>query len=89
MLWRFHRSIVATSRAAKKYLIGIVKHHNTNAAKVKELVDIVIAKGGIAFSSKKMEEFRDKALDILFTFPDNTSRQALLELVNYTINRKK
>lgn len=76
-------------RAKRRMLVNIVKRHNTDAAKVKELLNIVVASGGIAYAAKKMEEFRDDALAILSTFPENSARTALQELVHFTIDRKK
>ncbi len=76
-------------RSVRKKLVNIVKNHNTSAKHIKELLDIVVAHGGIDYAVKKMEHFREQALQILTTFPDNEARQALAELVNYTINRKK
>lgn len=75
--------------AQRKLLVNIVKRHNTDAAKVQELLDIVVSSGGIDYASKKMEEFRDNALEILYTFPENSARTSLGELVHFTINRKK
>ncbi|HEY8404872.1 MAG TPA: polyprenyl synthetase family protein [Flavobacteriales bacterium] len=76
-------------RSKKKQLINIVKRHNTDSNKVKELVEIVIQDGGIDYARKKMEEFRDKALAILSTFPSGSAREALKQMVHYTIDRKK
>ncbi len=78
-----------SDRSVKRQLVNIVKNHNTENAQVKVLVNIVIETGGIDYAVKKMEEFRDKALEILNTFPDNEARQSLTSLVHYTINRKK
>jgi octaprenyl-diphosphate synthase len=78
-----------SSKSDRKHLVNIVKRHNTDKAKVKELMDFVINAGGIDYACKKMEEFRDKALNILSTFPANDARNSLQELVHYTINRKK
>jgi octaprenyl-diphosphate synthase len=49
----------------------------------------VIECGGIDYAMKRMNDFRDEALAILHTFPNNDSRNALEELVHFTINRKK
>lgn len=73
----------------RRKLVNIVKHHNTDKRKVQELIERVVASGGIDYASKKMEEFRDKALSLLFTFPQSDTRNSLQELVEYTINRKK
>ena len=44
--------------------------------------------GGIEYASKKMIEYRDDALKILFEFPENDIRNGLEELVMYTTDRK-
>ncbi len=75
--------------AVRKKLVNIVKNHNTSSAHVKELIRLVDEHGGMRYAMKKMEEFRDEALEILSTFPSNEARTSLTELVNYTINRKK
>lgn len=70
-------------------LKNIVKNQNQNTEKVKELVQIVFASGGIQYATKKMEEFRDKALTILATFPESEAKKSLELLVHYTIDREK
>lgn len=73
----------------KRKLINIVKNHGTNKAKVREAINMVIEKGGIEYAKGKMLEFRDQALAILHTIPENEARQSLELLVNYTIERRK
>ncbi|MEQ8323590.1 MAG: polyprenyl synthetase family protein [Vicingaceae bacterium] len=73
----------------KRKLINIVKNHNTDKKKVKQAVDMVIEKGGIAYATEKMNEYRKQALEVLHEFDDNPARQSLEALVNYTIERKK
>jgi octaprenyl-diphosphate synthase len=78
-----------TSWSEKRRIINLVKNHNTKPQKVKEVIDFVIKSGGIQYAQKRMEEFRDKALALLLTFPKNDSRDSLELLVNYSIDRKK
>ena len=78
-----------SDRTIRRKLVNIVKNHNSESSYVKTLVNIVIESGGIDYAVKKMEEFRDKALQILSTFPDNEAHQSLSALVHFTINRKK
>lgn len=73
----------------KSSLLKTVKKHNTNSQKVKELVQTVTALGGIDYAVKKMEEFRNNALQILNTFPESPARTSLAELVHYSIDRDK
>lgn len=77
------------SSSDRRKLVNIVKRYNTDKAKVQELMNVVIQNGGIDYAYKKMENFRDAALEILSTFPENSARHSLIELVHYTINRKK
>lgn len=78
-----------SDRKSRSELVNIVKRHNTDAAKVRSLVDTVVRAGGIDYSMKKMEEFRENALLILGGFENNLAKGALTELVHYTIDRKK
>lgn len=73
----------------KRKLINIIKNHGTDKAKVKEAVEMVKEKGGIAYAQEKMYEYRDRALGILHSLPNNEARKSLETLVNYTIERNK
>lgn len=75
------------SPGLKSQLINIVKNNNNDKKKVKFVIDNVIQYGGIEYATQKMIEYRDKALDLLHTFPDSPSRAALEELVRYTTDR--
>ena len=72
----------------KKYIINIVKNHNKNKKKVKELIEFIKEKGGLKFAKKKMEGYRKEALNILFEFPKNKYRDALELMLNFVIERK-
>ncbi len=72
----------------KKQLIYIIKNENRRKEKVKEVIEIVKANGGISYSQKKMEEYRDKSLALLYEFEDSEVRKTLEQLVRYTTDRK-
>ncbi len=71
----------------RKKLIYIVKNENTKKDRVKYVIDEVQKAGGIDYARKKMFEYRDEALNILYQFPDSEVRQALENLVRYTTDR--
>jgi octaprenyl-diphosphate synthase len=77
------------SWAERRQIINVVKNHNTNAAKVRWLMDTVIGNGGISYAEDTMKRYIDEAFDILDTFPDSPSRESLRNLVAYTIDRNK
>ena len=76
------------SHVKKKELIYIIKNENRHKEKVAHVIDTVRNSGGIAYSQKKMEEYRDKALELLHEFPLTEVRQSLEELVRFTTDRK-
>ncbi len=78
-----------STQKEKRYIINIVKNHNEEPKRVAEVVDFVFKKGGIAYAEKVMNEYKDKALALLGTFPASESRDSLEKLVTYTTNRKK
>jgi len=63
--------------------------HHKNKKKVEEVIKFVKSSGGIDFATEKMNEYKQKALDILTFFPENDARNSLQNLVEYTTNRKK
>lgn len=70
-------------------ILNLIKKKNKNQAKVKELVDLVVSRGGLEYASKVMNEFREKAINGIMEFPQSDARTALIELVNYSTTRKK
>lgn len=73
----------------KRKIIYIVKNENTDKMKVANVMQYVQEYGGISYAEKAMEHYKNKALTILYTFPVSEARDAMEELVNFTINRKK
>lgn len=73
----------------KRRIINIVKNHNNDPNKVKEVIQFVFDKGGIAYAETIMNDYKAKALAILATLPDSDSKKSLEQLVKYTTERKK
>ena len=71
----------------KREIINIVKNHNTDNIKVKQVIETVIAKGGITYSTQKMNALKNQALSLLESFPPSQIRESLAGLVEYTIGR--
>ncbi|MBT8394381.1 MAG: polyprenyl synthetase family protein [Bacteroidia bacterium] len=72
----------------KKWLINSVKNYNKDKSRVKEVIALVKAKGGLSYAETKMNEFKDKALKLLNTYPDSEYKDALRLMVNYVVERK-
>lgn len=76
------------SAGEKRKIIYIIKNENKNPEKIKYVLKKVVESGGIDYANKKMIEYRDEALAILFEFPESDIRKGLEELVRYTTDRK-
>jgi octaprenyl-diphosphate synthase len=71
----------------RRKIINIVKNHNTEKERVDEVITMVKSSGGIEYTQQKMFQYRDEAMAILHSFPDNAIRQGLESMVRYTTDR--
>lgn len=78
-----------SDRSTKKWIINTVKRHNNNKKKVRELVDYVKANGGLSYAQKSLDEYKQKAMDILMTLEQSPARDSIEKLVSFVINRNK
>ncbi len=74
--------------ATKRKIIYIVKNQNTDKQKVNEVISHVRESGGIEYASEKMIYYKNKALNMLDKYPDDPTKAALIDLVNFVIDRK-
>lgn len=77
------------SRAEKKRIKKLVKQAERKPKLVQEVIEFVKQSGGIEYAISVMEDFHNKAKDILKTLPNSTYRNSLEQLVQFTIERNK
>lgn len=77
------------STAQKRSILKLLKKRHKTKKEVDELIKLVDQTGGIAYAREKMMEYKNKALATLLKYPDSVYRQALIELVEYTVMRRK
>ena len=73
----------------KKWLINSVKNHNRDKKRVKQVIQFVKEKNGLAYAEAQMTAFKDKALNILASYPESVYKSALELMVNYVVDRKR
>lgn len=73
----------------RKWLVKTVKHHHNNPKKVKEVVEFVLQTDGIQRAMDAMNEHKTAALNILNNFEPSPAKNALVELVVFSTERKK
>ena len=72
----------------RKYYFDTIKRYNNDPKRVKELIAFVKSSGGLDYAIKIMNEFQQKAKDILNEFPDSEIRTSLHTMLDYVIERK-
>jgi octaprenyl-diphosphate synthase len=73
----------------KRWVIDSVKRHCKDKKRVKEVIGYVKENGGLEYAIRQMNRYRDAALGLLVNYPESTFKTALVDLVNYVVDRKK
>lgn len=72
----------------KRKIISLVKSGSEDQSKIKLVIDFVKKSGGIEYAKAKMEEYHQQALAVLEPLPASTYKASLIDLVQFTIERK-
>ncbi|MDX9727568.1 MAG: polyprenyl synthetase family protein [Bacteroidales bacterium] len=78
-----------TSEAKRKLILSIVRKKKKTREEISEVIQFVLDNGGLEYAEMRMNQFRDKALAILDTYPPSDVRQSLRTFVLYTSSRNK
>jgi octaprenyl-diphosphate synthase len=73
----------------KRRILSTIKRHHKNEKKLVPIINLVKSKGGLEYTREKMKEYGQKALEILSTFDDSPSKEALKQMVAFAVERKK
>jgi octaprenyl-diphosphate synthase len=76
-------------KSERKHIIKIIKNKSEENSTVKTVVDFVREKNGIDYAEEVMHNYYNEAMKIIQDFPESEYRKSLMELVKYTIERKK
>jgi octaprenyl-diphosphate synthase len=78
-----------SANSKKRHIINIVKNRKKTRAEIGEVISFVMDYGGLEYAELKMNQYRDKALAILDSYPESEIKESLREFVHYTTSRKK
>ncbi len=84
--------IYALKQASKddhKRIMRIVRKKKKSKQDIREVAEFVTVQGGITYAKNKMNAHADEARAILLDFPDSPAREAMLDLVDFTVLREK
>ena len=77
------------SRSEKRRIKKQIKLASKKPKVVSDVIEFVKASGGIDYAISVMEDYHQKAKDILTSLPESKYRNSLEELVQFTIERTK
>ena len=83
-----HTLNISDSNTRRK-LLRLVRKAPKDPGAVKEVMDAVIKGPGMEYARVKMLELRDEAVQMLDGFEDSDSKVALINLLDFTIERNK
>jgi len=78
-----------SANSKKRHIINIVKRRKKTRTEIGEVISFVMDYGGLEYAEIKMNQYRDKALAILDSYPESEVKKSLREFVHYTTSRKK
>ena len=70
-------------------MIGRLKREGLGADEINELIEFAKRHGGIDYAERTMQDYREKALDLLPEGIDEDIRKAITSYIDVVINRKK
>jgi octaprenyl-diphosphate synthase len=78
-----------STNSKKRNILNIVKSRKKTRSDIAEVIRFVVEYGGIEYAEVKMNQYRDKALAILDSYPESEVKESLRDFVRYTTSRKK
>lgn len=76
-----------SSSKDKRFIINTVKSYSDDKARVEQVINMVMAAGGLKYATEKMHQYQDQAFNILNTFPASVYKDSLEQLVRFTTER--
>ena len=82
-------ALAQTNYSNKKHIVNLIKNHYKDPKAVSEVIAFVLQSPGIDYARQKMNEYHQKALDILDRYNESAYKTGLMQLMKYTIERNK
>ena len=80
-------ALLSTGNQEMLTLAQKVKHRDVSQEEIEALVDFTKQNGGIEYAVQVMNDYAQKAKDLLASFPDSDVKQALFTYVDYVVGR--
>jgi octaprenyl-diphosphate synthase len=71
----------------RKHILSIVQKKKKSKNEIAEVIKFVAGNGGLQYAEIKMNQYRDKALAILDSYPESEVKESLKTFVSFTTSR--
>ena len=78
-----------TTWLERRRLLYVLKNNTGQRAEIEQVMRFVQTHGGLTYATARMQALAAEAQAVLAEFPDSPARQALSDLLRYTIEREK
>jgi octaprenyl-diphosphate synthase len=82
-------SLELASYFQKRHILSIVRSRKKTKSEINEVIEFVTTTGGLEYAELKMNQYRDKALAILDSYPESEVKNSLRQFVYFTTSRNK
>jgi octaprenyl-diphosphate synthase len=82
-------SLELASYFQKRHILSIVRSRKKTKSEINEVIEFVTTTGGLEYAELKMNQYRDKALAILDSYPESEVKDSLRQFVYFTTSRNK
>ena len=79
----------SSTKNDKRAILKILQKDKKTNTEIQEVISFVKSKGGIEYAQVSMNEYKQKAIEILSSIQTKASTSYLLALINFVIERKK
>ncbi|MBL7789418.1 MAG: polyprenyl synthetase family protein [Chitinophagales bacterium] len=73
----------------KTKLMTAIRFKRKNPDTIQKIISTIENNGGLIYAEKRMNEYADKAKELLLNFDDNIYRKAFEALIDFTVQRRK
>ncbi|MDR0864617.1 MAG: polyprenyl synthetase family protein [Candidatus Symbiothrix sp.] len=70
-------------------MLSLIQQQDFTPGTIRQLIDFAKEYEGIEYAQTKMQEIKEKTMALLNEFPDSEVKTAMINLINYIIERKK
>lgn len=78
-----------SSPTERRSIMKLVRNGTMDTNKIRYIAQFVENKNGLMFAEKKMYEYKNRADEVLKSYPESAPRQSLLDLVSFTVERTR